>query len=1197
MIRSIATFEFRYQLRQPLFWVTATIFFLLTFGATTIDQISIGNLGPGDHRNSPYAILQTHLVLSLFYMFVTAAFVANVILRDDETGFGPIIRSTRIQTFDYLFGRFSGAFAAVALSFTAVPIAIMVGAIMPWIDPERIGPFQLGWYAFAFGVLALPSLFLTSAIFFLTATVTRSLTWTYIAVILVLSLWIMGSVAFDKPQYDEIAALVEPFGVGAFGLATKYWTTADRNSLLPQLSGALAINRLAVIGVALLALVATWAIFDFRSAQPGSKSRRKPQSPDVEEVNVTGLRYSELARPDGTWSANWARLVARTRLDMAQVFGSPAYLVLLAIGFANATAGLWFTTDEGRYGGVIYPVTRVLIPVLEGSFSIITIIVAIFYAGELVWRERDKRTHELIDAMPVPDWAFVVPKLVAIILVLISTLIISVIAAILVQILNGYSRFEFDKYFMWYVLPQSFDWILMAILAMFIQTVSTNKFFGWGLMILYFVCTLTLRNIGLEDNLILYGSGSPVPLSDMNGQGQFWIGAWWFRLYWSALALGLGLLTYALWRRGTEMRIVPRLLRLPRRFRGSAGKLAIVGLVVFCSSGVVIVYNTHVINPYRTKQDDERWQADFEHALRGYESLPQPTITAVNLVIDLHPTDHWMTTNGTYRIVNRTRQPLRQIHILFDRDTKVQALTIEGARPKTTFDQFNYRIFQFDLPMQPGEMRSLSFSSRIGQRGFRNSNNETGVVDNGTFVNNSRFAPGLGVDRRAYLQDRTKRRKYGLSPEQHMPPLGDAQSLNVNNFRHDGDWVAADITVTTDGDQTPLAPGDIVSDQTIHGRRTVRFIANAPILNFISVQSARYAIRRDNHHGIALAVYHDPQHAWNRDRMIAVQKQTLDYATANFGPYPFHQLRFVEFPDYAQFAQAFAGTVPWSEGLFFIANYKDQSKIDMVTYVGAHEIGHQWWAHQLLPADQQGATALTETLSQYTALMVMKHLYGQEKLRKFLKFELDSYLRARGGSVLAEQPIARVEEDQGYVHYRKGSLVMYRLTEEIGEDSVNRALRALLERFGRNGPPYPNANDLINALRAETPADKQVLITDLFERICLYDLKTTEMTVKRRADNQFDVSLTVEAEKLYANGRGAETKAPMEEVVDVGLFLTQPSDKAFTKANVIAFERRPIHSGGQILHFTVRQPPKFGGLDPYNVFIDRNSDDNIHKAN
>ena len=142
MFGKIAAFEFRYQVRQPVFWVVAMIFFLLTFGATTIEQVRIGGLGPNDHKNGPFAIAIIHLTFTLFYMFVTTAFVANVIVRDDETGYGPLVRATRVNKFDYLYGRFAGAFAAAALSFLAVPLAIVAGSFMPWVDPERFGPFM-----------------------------------------------------------------------------------------------------------------------------------------------------------------------------------------------------------------------------------------------------------------------------------------------------------------------------------------------------------------------------------------------------------------------------------------------------------------------------------------------------------------------------------------------------------------------------------------------------------------------------------------------------------------------------------------------------------------------------------------------------------------------------------------------------------------------------------------------------------------------------------------------------------------------------------------------------------------------------------------------------------------------------------------------------------------------------------------------
>ena len=242
MFGKIAIFEFRYQLRQPLFWAAFIFFFLLTFGSVTIDQVRIGS-GGNVHRNSPFAIAQTHLILSLFYMFVTAAFVANVVVRDDETGFGPIIRSTRVTKADYLLGRFGGGVAAAALAYLSVPLAFFLGSLMPWVDLETLGPNRFQGYGFAYGVLALPAILLTSAVFFSVATITRSMMATYVGVVAFFVIYLTATILLDKPQFEQGAALFEPFGLAAYGLASKYWTAADRNLLTPALSGLLMWNR------------------------------------------------------------------------------------------------------------------------------------------------------------------------------------------------------------------------------------------------------------------------------------------------------------------------------------------------------------------------------------------------------------------------------------------------------------------------------------------------------------------------------------------------------------------------------------------------------------------------------------------------------------------------------------------------------------------------------------------------------------------------------------------------------------------------------------------------------------------------------------------------------------------------------------------------------------------------------------------
>jgi len=224
---------------------------------------------------------------------------------------------------------------------------------------------------------------------------------------------------------------------------------------------------------------------------------------------------------------------------------------------------------------------------------------------------------------------------------------------------------------------------------------------------------------------------------------------------------------------------------------------------------------------------------------------------------------------------------------------------------------------------------------------------------------------------------------------------------------------------------------------------------------------------------------------------------------------------------------------------------------------------------------------------------VMKQLYGEDKIRRFLKFELDRYLAGRKGDVLGEQPLLRVENQQ-HIHYNKGSLAMYLLQQRLGEDAVNRALSRLVAAHRFKGAPYPRSLDLVAALRKEaTTPEQQALITDLFEKITIYDLKTKEAVTTRLADGRWRTRITIEAGKFYADSKGTEQPARLAESIEVGVFTARPEGGAFNRADVLSMQRYPVRSGQQVIEVVTAREPKFAGVDPYNFTIDRDSDDNL----
>lgn len=1186
MFFRIAAFELRYQLRSPVFWVGALLFFLMAFGATTSENIQIGARG-NVLLNAPFILLQTLGIFGVFGIFVSTAFVAGAVIRDDETGFAPILRATRVKKADYVFGRYVGATLVAFLVMVAAALGILVGSFMPWLDPARLGPTRLFDYVYALFAFVLPTLLVVSAGFFALATATRSLMWTYVGAVAVLVLFVVTRALMRDPAFDVPGALADPFGVVALTVVTKYWTAAERNTLVPPLAGLLLANRLIWLGVSGLLLLLAYRIFRMDGA-PLWRRKLPPPAAEPAATAPTATRGPLPAARPG--QAVGAQLLAIARFDAASVFRSPAFFVLMAIGIFNAWGGLWFASR--LYGTEVVPVTRLMVQALQGSFSIIPMIIAVFYAGELVWRDRQQRMHDIVDATVAPDWVHLLPKVVAVIAVLASASLLAIVTAMGVQAVKGWTQFEIGRYLLWFLLPQTVSATLLAVLAVVVQTLVPHKMIGWAVMLAWVVSTLVMGALGFEHNLYQYAGTPEVPLSDMNGLGHYWKSFAWFQAYWCAFALMLGVLAWALRRRGADTTLRGRLRRLPQRLNGPAGVWLAGGCAAWLGLGGWIFYNTNVLNRYETRPEREALLGRYEKELLPFETLPQPTITDVTLKVELYPHERRAATTGSYRIENRTGAPLAQVHVRWLRPLNMQQLDVPGATLEKSYDEFSYRIYRFTTPMQPGEARTLTFATELHDPGFRNDSGQRRLVDNGTFINNIEVAPLLGMSRQELLQDRSKRRKQGLVPELRMARLEDKAADAHHYLRHDSDWVNASITLVTDADQTPVAPGATVSDTTTGGRRTLVTRSEAPIHNGFSLQSARYVVKSVPHRGVQLSVYHQPGHEFNVQRMLDAMAASIDLFQDAFSPYQFKQARILEFPAYDNFAQAFAGTMPYSESIGFLMKLEGEDKIDMVTYVTAHEVAHQWWAHQVIGADKQGSTLLSESFAQYSALLVMEKLYGKDRIRKFLKYELDRYLRARGGELIEELPLARVE-NQPYIHYQKGTLAMYWLREVVGTKVVNRALQRLIEQYAFKPAPYPGSTDFLRLLRQEAGPQHDALITDLFERITLVDAKATSAQATRRADGRWNLRLEVEARKLVADGKGRETEEPLDEPFDIGVFAAEPGKKGFKPESVLLFERRPIKTGKQVIELVLDQEPRWAGVDPYNKRIDRNSDDNL----
>ena len=299
MLAEILRFELRHQLRQPVFLLAGAFFFLSAFLAVTTDAVVIGGSIGNVDRNAPFVILRLLLVMSIIGVFATTAFVANSVLRDRETRTQELFFSTPIRKRDYVLGRFTGAFIAALAVFVPVVLGVLLGSLMPWLEPERVGPFRAGPYLQALAIFVVPNLLFMGSIQFALATLTRSLVATYAGVVgMFVAFGVAGSLLSDI-ENERLAAMLDPFGSGALDIATRYWTVAERNTLLLPLAGDLLANRLVVLALAVLAFAFAYARFSLAVGEAGAVGAGRGGAAG-DRQRQTDRRHPGRPRPPGS---------------------------------------------------------------------------------------------------------------------------------------------------------------------------------------------------------------------------------------------------------------------------------------------------------------------------------------------------------------------------------------------------------------------------------------------------------------------------------------------------------------------------------------------------------------------------------------------------------------------------------------------------------------------------------------------------------------------------------------------------------------------------------------------------------------------------------------------------------------------------------------------------------------------------------
>ncbi|MBK9286328.1 MAG: hypothetical protein IPN38_01260 [Flavobacteriales bacterium] len=1092
----------------------------------------------------------------------------------------------------YLIGKFLGSTFVAALPLLGVTLGILVGSVMPWLDPIRVGPNLMGPHLQAFLLVALPNVLFSAAIIFAVAVLVRTTMASFItAIALIVGYSIAGSFITDI-ENETLGAMLDPFGSVAMDMVTKYWTVEDKNTLLLPSSGVLLWNRLLWIGVSIIIFLFGYLRFSFTERVQKAKASNgeaevKPALASVALPKVA-LDFSRTSGRKQFWTLFTS--------DLKGILKSTPFIIIITLGLLQLFTSLSFVTS--MYGNTTYPVTYSIIDLMRGSLFIYLMIIVTFYGGQLVWKERDPKMDGITNALPMATRTGLLAKLAALVSVVFVVHLVGTGAGMITQLLNGYTRLQPMVYLTYYILPGTLSFLFWAVLAFLVHVLVNNKYLGFFVFIVVVVLNLFAWSAAdVESNLVMLNNGSGLTYSDMNGFGPFLKGWLFFKAYWLIFAGILVFVSFLFLVRGNDTTFRWRWHEAKQRLSGSKG-LAIGLLGLWVLLGAWGVYNTKFLNTYTTSDEGEEDQVRYEKEYKKYQGMPQPHYTDIAYTIDLDPEARAISYSAEVKLKNKSAVAIDTLHFNVPHRMDVK-MEIPGAELVLNDEKLDQRMYRLKQPLQPGAELWLTVRGGWQQKGIANDVEFTGLVNNGSFFNNQELLPTLGYEPRMELSDRADRRKHELPPNDRMPKLSEDPVKRMQNYlMANSDWVNVRTTISTAPDQIAIAPGSLRKEWTANGRRYFNYELDKPSLNFYAFMSARYEVAREKWNGVDLEVYYQKEHAVNVPRMLNSMKKSLAYYSEHFGPYHHKQARIIEFPRYASFAQAFPGTMPYSESIGFITDLTAEEDIDMVFYVVAHEMGHQWWAHQVMGAEMQGSTMLSESMAQYSALMVMEQEYGKAHMRKFLKYEGDKYQNARGAEAIGETPLMYVE-NQGYIHYNKASVVLYCMRDFLGEDTLNKAFNALVDSFGYAEPPWPTALDMYREIRAVTPDSLTYLLEDNFKYITLYNNGITSTKATMNADSSWTVDVRLTADKVHADSLGKETKVPVNDWMDIAVERKPAFGKnAKKELNDVPLvqQRVKLRSGANSFTFTVPEKPLAVVIDPDHLFFDRLPEDNRKKV-
>lgn len=1212
MLKRLIDFETRYHAKQVGFWVVIAV--MLAYGlfiALIPDVFGNGLSGSRLKANGAQMIAGGLANAFLPIIFFGGIFTVTGILRDKTSNMLEIVHATPVSTRDMTLSRMVGIFGVLCIAFFIFLVAQFLGQFSPTLDKETLGSINPLYYLQPFILLTVINALFVTAFFTLIAGLTQNRMLVLVSAIGLFFYSLMVGIVTELDIPKWVQAVADPFASLAYSFDTEFMNPQQRNTEMLPLTGYVGLNRLVwtVISLGTLALV----FGKFKRGLLTGKTRRAKN-----ELQGTGLAYSGVSQTSGLLS-DIAALWTRFKFEYLTTVKSVPFIILASLAIALFALIIIITVFFSPQK--LIPTSLIMSSLGFTLFAIPIILIIAFFAGEISFRDRGAKFHELLDSTRVKNWPLLAGKWLALFAVVFTLCFIGMLVSLSIQLITDSPPVDMGLYLGYTFLNVFPNYLFMAALAMMVQMFVPNRIIGMLAAGGAMAALLFIGRLPFYHPLMGFGGTSPGPVSEISPYNN-WIYFRWFNFYWGMFVLAFAVLGVWMWRRGLQTGFFKRLKNIGNRITPSSGGIMALALAGFIGSGIYI-YQAYDKVDWDNRKAREARQVEGEALFKREIDLPRPHTRAVKVDTQIYPSIQEALISGTMELQNSSGEPITELYVQpsTSHEEDMRILTITGATELTsgdndegdsveTINDFDVRLFRFDPPLADGARATLDFE--VFLHGPRLADRSS-VSKNGTFMNNyasfrgsPRVVPVFGPPDLS-IQSKKRRRKLELDELPKLPePVAEGTELNLfGSITGPADTIDFEGRICTEAPQTPIAPGNLILEETVDGRTCRTYKTTQPISNFFSMLSGDYAVTEDSWTApdgkiIPIRVYHAAHHDYSVDDMIRATQFSLGHFTEHFSPYQYDYVRIMEVP-FIGFAQAFAGTIPYAEGGFIMdsGDPDDVKTLDNAAQTTMHEMGHQWFAHQIVPGYSRGFNVLSEGLTSYAALDAYEAMYGFDKALFALENStIAQYTALSMFDSEPEVPLA-VARGQQYLVYNKADWVLWSLKHHIGPQNMRDAMKGFLDEYGLKGPPYPTTKTLTNVLREAAGPEYDQLITDQWDRMVQWKFGYGDdgPTVSENADGTWRVTIPVNTQKdiqteemekfeSWADMDGEVLNEPLE----IGIYTDEPKKlwSAWTQ-----LERVWVTQEDQVFSFDVDEKPTHIALDPRRIMLEFQNTNNV----